>query len=171
VKLEGEAYFEVAKDKNKRFVVSSNGIDIEALGTVFSVKSYPDDSLITTTLLEGKVKVGNEITQTILYPHEAISFNSFNHKFTRKSTINIETVAQWRNNQLAFSGESLGDIAVTLERMYNIDIVFTSEKARNYHFAGVIRNNSLSNVFEIISFTSPIQYKITNNVVEIQDDK
>ena len=171
VNLQGEAYFEVAKNKEKRFLVSTKGIEVEALGTVFSVKSYNEDSLTTTTLIEGKVRVGNNKSETILFPNESVTYNSTTQRLAKKHLTNSQNVAIWRNDRLAFSGESLSEIANTLERLYNVDIVFASEKARNYRFSGVIRNNSLSNVFEIISLTAPIKYKIKNNVVEIQDNE
>lgn len=171
VNLQGEAYFEVVKNRNKRFIVTTKGINVEALGTVFCVKSYTEDSLITTTLIEGKVRVANEDSETLLYPHEMVTYNPTNHTFAKKHLTNIENTAMWRNDHLSFSGESLGEIAITLERMYDIDIVFASEKVSKYRFSGVIRNNSLSNVFEVISLTAPIKYKISNQIVEIQDNK
>ena len=68
VTLNGEAYFEVAKNPDKRFVVTCNGVEIEALGTEFNVKAYPADSVITTTLAKGKVKVfNNEQSVTLLH--------------------------------------------------------------------------------------------------------
>jgi transmembrane sensor len=171
VDLLGEAYFEVAKDKTKPFIVSTKGIDVEALGTAFSVTSYLEDSLTTATLVEGKVSVGNKSSQTILFPNESVTYNSLRGLFGKKHAVNADYIALWRNNRITFNGESLGEIATTLERMYNVDILFGSEKVRNYRFTGVIRNNSLSNVFEVISLTAPIQYKITNNTVEIQERK
>jgi ferric-dicitrate binding protein FerR (iron transport regulator) len=171
VNLQGEAYFEVAKNKKKRFIVSTKNIDIEALGTVFNIKSYNEDSLTTTTLIEGKLRVSNDDSESILYPQEMITYNSTKHSFAKKQLTNIENTAQWRNDHISFAGESLGEIAITLERMYDIEIVFASDKVRDYRFSGIIRNNSLSNVFEVISLTAPIKYKISNQVVEIQENK
>ncbi|MEG1999709.1 MAG: FecR family protein, partial [Bacteroidales bacterium] len=68
VNLEGEAYFEVAKNPHKKFIVSCNGIEVEALGTEFNVKAYPSDSLITTTLAKGRVKVYNNKQSITLHP-------------------------------------------------------------------------------------------------------
>lgn len=169
--LEGEAYFEVAKDKEKRFIVTANNIDVEALGTSFNIKSYQTDKTVTVTLVEGKLKVSDNKKDMLLNPNERLTYNKENKAFTMTDTYDVANVAIWRNNELAFYGESLEEIGTILSRIYNIDIVFTSESAKHYRFSGVIKNNSLGNVFEIISLTAPIQYKIYNNTVEISESK
>ncbi len=68
--LDGEAYFEVAKNKDKRFIVCCNDLEIEALGTTFDVKGYCDDHSVTTLLAEGSVKVSNKTDVTLLKPGE-----------------------------------------------------------------------------------------------------
>ena len=77
VQLEGEAYFEVAKDKDKPFIVKTKEQSIEALGTKFNVSAYPTDSLLTTTLLEGSVLLTtqNLLHPTVLKPNEQFVYN------------------------------------------------------------------------------------------------
>ena len=80
VQLEGEAYFEVAKDKDKPFIVKTKEQSIEALGTKFNVSAYPTDSLLTTTLLEGSVLLTtqNLLHPTVLKPNEQFVYNKKN---------------------------------------------------------------------------------------------
>lgn len=165
--LEGEAYFEVAKDKDRPFIVTANNIDVEALGTSFNVKSYSTEGNITVTLVEGKLRVSNDISETFLKPNERLVYDKRTESFDKKNTYDVSNVAAWRNNELAFYGETLEDIGHVLSRIYNIDIVFTSESAKHYSFSGVIRNNSLNNVMEIISMTAPIKYKVYKDTIEI----
>lgn len=74
IRLTGEAYFEVAKDKEHRFLVSTGLMDVEALGTAFNVQSYPNEDEITTTLLEGKVKISTPGQEAILLPNQQACF-------------------------------------------------------------------------------------------------
>jgi len=167
ITLEGEAYFEVEKHKSRRFIVTTNNIDVEALGTSFNVKSYLSDREITVTLVEGKLRVSDKMFETFLDANERLVYNKGTHTFDKKNIYDVSNIAVWRNNELAFYGETLEEIGAVLSRMYNVDIVFTSESVKHYSFSGKIRNNSLTNVLEIISMTAPIKYKIFNNTIEI----
>lgn len=165
--LEGEAYFEVAKEKEKPFIVSTSNIDVQALGTKFDVKSYQNDKDITVTLVEGRLKVGNEVSETILNPDERLVYNRQDRLFTKSDIYGTANIAVWRDNELAFYGECLEDVGKVLSRIYNVNIIFTSEDAKGFSFYGVIKNNSLSNVLNIISMTAPIKYEIYNDTIQI----
>lgn len=169
VVLEGEAYFDVAKNKDLRFIVSANDLDIEALGTSFNVKSYSGDENVVVSLVEGKLKVSTTEAEKLLHPNERLTFNKQNKGITISDKFNMENAGKWRNNELVFNEESLEEIATTLTRMYDMKIVFTPETAKRYTFSGTIKNNSPGNVLEIISLAAPIQYTIEDGVVEIRD--
>ena len=101
VELIGEAYFEVAKDKTKPFVVKSKGQEVEVLGTHFDVNAYPDEQSIKTTLIEGSVKLNGQLT---LKPGEqsVLSDGKFNVK-----EVNAIDAADWKNGEFVFTNESL----------------------------------------------------------------
>ncbi|MBD3591951.1 FecR family protein [Bacteroides sp. GM023] len=165
--LDGEAYFEVAKNKEKRFVVCCNDLEIEALGTTFDVKGYSDDLSVTTLLAEGSVRVSNQTSATLLKPGEKVEYHKGNRTFTKSVIPDIREIDFWRKNMLIFNSASLADIATTLERMYGVKVVFDSEKLKNVPFSGTIRNSSLHNVFYIISLTYPLTYKLEGDTVRI----
>jgi Fe2+-dicitrate sensor, membrane component len=167
VKLDGEAYFEVAKDKDKPFIVQVNNINIEALGTAFNVKAYSVDDHISATLMEGSIAVisGNE--SAILKPNENIFYDRNTQQLIKKTLHNTDLVSAWRSGRIVFGGETLGEAAFMLERIYNIRIIFETEDIKDYTFLGTIKNNSLSNVFEIMSLTVPITYEISDSSVII----
>lgn len=167
IHLQGEAYFEVAKNKNKPFVVQLKQIEVEALGTKFSITSYPDDSLTITTLFEGKVRVGNQNDHTILMPDQAVCYNTLQNRLNKKFKVDSSQTALWRKNQLAFQGESLGEIAGRLERMYNVHIHFISPETKNIRFHGTIRNGNLTNVMDILSSTAPIRFSMKGQTLNI----
>lgn len=170
VQLEGEAYFEVAKNPEKKFTVSCNGLNIEALGTTFNVKGYPTDKTVSTSLLEGKVKVYNDKNSILLAPQQRLNYNKINKDFIQTEIKDTREIDFWRRNILYFRSASLEEIATTLERMYGITVVFETEELKKIPFSGSIRNNSLSNVFHVISLTYPLKYKLEKDTVNITRD-
>ena len=165
VTLEGEAYFDVAKNPNKRFVVKCGSLEVEALGTRFNVKAYDNDSQITTTLAQGKVRVSDGKSETTLLPKEVARFD-VNSETLEKDVVSDLAVADfWRTDKMVFDGESLESICRVVERMYGVNIVFRDPKLKTVHFTGTICNNSLNNVFHIISLTYPINYIISDDTI------
>jgi Fe2+-dicitrate sensor, membrane component len=170
IALEGEAYFEVAKDKKRPFIVKANAVSVRAVGTAFDVKAYANDDAITTTLIEGKVNVFDKTTTSQLLPNQKITFNKSNHTFDKVQVYDAAIAGLWKNNQLAFDSETLEDIAKVLERMYNIQVVFDSEQIKQVRFSGRIKNNSLESVLQLISLTSPIHYNVKDSIVTLKQN-
>lgn len=153
VVLSGEGYFEVAKDTTLRFIVKAGEMEVEALGTTFNVKAYQEDRELTTTLFEGKVRTSVGKDEVILKPDESLSFD----KSSRRMIVSDDLAAyarMWKDNELVFKGATMEEVAVMLDRLYNVKVRFASEKVKHYRFSGVIKNNSLDNVIELISLTA-----------------
>lgn len=170
VSLEGEAYFDVAKNTKCPFIVKVNNLSIQAIGTLFNIRAYKEDEFITTTLIEGKVAVSNGINSTELLPNERICYNKRQQQMMKFSHVDSKLSIMWKENQLAFDGESLGEIANTLERIYNVNIKFENESLRKIHFTGVIKNNSIESIFQLISITSPILYSIKDSTIFVSEN-
>lgn len=167
IRLEGEAYFEVAKNPKKKFTVCCNGLNIEALGTIFNVKGYRTDKSVTAALLEGSIKVYDQKNAIVLSPNQRLCFDKTNRNFVKTEIQDNREIDFWRRNILYFKSTSLADIAKTLERMYGITILFETEELKPVLFSGSIRNNSLTNVFHVISLTYPLTYKTENDTIII----
>lgn len=167
VNLSGEAYFEVAKDPDRHFVVKVDGLEVEALGTAFNVKAYEEDDEIIASLREGRVRtsVGGHVD--ILDSGQSLSYSKVSGKVELEDD-DVEYHLKWRENELAFRGETLEEIADMLDRLYNVNIEFDSENIKRYRFSGVIKNNSLDNVFELISLTAPIEYTKANDTIRLR---
>lgn len=165
VDLDGEAYFEVAKDKDHRFVVHAGGMDVEALGTTFNVKAYKEDKVLTTTLLEGRVKTTIGEKEAFLYPDQQVEYDKEKGTLQVSKSENSAYASMWRHGELAFSGETLEEIALLFRRLYNVEVRFDSDAIKQYRFSGVIKNNSLENVIELISLTAPIEYIVKNDTI------
>ena len=171
VTLNGEAYFEVAKNPDKRFVVTCNGVEIEALGTEFNVKAYPADSVITTTLAKGKVKVFNNEQSVTLLPNGVATYHMKQQTIQSSTVDDISVANYWRTGQLVFEAEPLSSIARTMERMYNVKICIDDTKLKNMKFTGTIQNNSLNNVLYIMSLSYPLTYTMTDSVITVSSHK
>ena len=170
VVLSGEGYFEVAKDTTLRFIVKAGEMEVEALGTTFNVKAYQEDRELTTTLFEGKVRTSVGKDEVILKPDESLSFD----KSSRRMIVSDDLAAyarMWKDNELVFKGATMEEVAVMLDRLYNVKVRFASEKVKHYRFSGVIKNNSLDNVIELISLTAPIMYKKVGGEIIIEERK
>lgn len=169
VKLTGEAYFDVARDTTKEFIVDAGELTVKVLGTSFNIKAYEDDNFSVASLISGSIKTEIGDCSYVLKPNKSIIFDKLQKK-TYVRHCNSQRATMWRNNELVFNGESLGEIAVLLNRLYNVKIEFESENIKRYKFSGVIVNNSLDNVIELISLTAPITYTKENSTIRIRSN-
>lgn len=163
--LSGEAYFDVASNADIPFVVHADKVSVTALGTEFNVKAYAEDPYVVTTLVEGGVRTEAGTQYELLTRTQEASYNKEADVLLAYDVKDISRAVPWIRNELLFENESLADIAVTLERMYNVTIVFEDEAAKGYSYTGLIRNNSLQNVLELISSTSPVGYKMNSGII------
>ena len=169
VNLDGEAFFDVAKNPEKKFIVKCKGMEVEALGTEFNVKAYPTDSIITTTLAKGKVKVSYSEQNLTLLPNDVATYNLKQHTIKGSKVDDIAVADYWRSGQLVFDGEPLASIAQTIERMYNVKVNLESEQLKKMKFTGTIQNNSLTNIIHIISLSYPLTYTISDSVITLSN--
>ena len=153
--LDGEAFFDVARNENLPFIVHANGMAVQALGTKFNVKAYSDETEVTAILVEGSVKASAAGVDLLLLPYFVASYDRSTDEMVSTYVSDREHAVPWIKNEILFSNDSLKDIASVLERMYNVTVVFENEKIADYTYTGLIRNNSLQNIRELISGTSP----------------
>ncbi|MDR0691936.1 MAG: DUF4974 domain-containing protein [Prevotellaceae bacterium] len=173
VYLSGEAYFEVEKDKTHPFVVHSNDLQITVSGTRFNIRSNNDDILITTTLLEGEIKVtatawGDK--EIVMKPNEQLRFNREINQSELYVCPAAEEYIDWINGKLHFENAPLGEIAASLERYYNVDITISSEKLRNEKFTCDFETTeNIYQIFSILKLTNTFDYKISNRHIELSE--
>ena len=171
VQLEGEAYFEVAKDKDKPFIVKTKEQSIEALGTKFNVSAYPTDSLLTTTLLEGSVLLTtqNLLHPTVLKPNEQFVYN----KRTRSALlqqVDANRFVSWTTGYYYFPEQSLEAILYRLSHVYGVQFTVKSDALTRRTFTGTFyRGQSIKDIMEIIHLSIPIRYKIDDHHVTISE--
>jgi len=171
LQLDGEAYFEVAHNPEKPFIVRSNDISVEALGTAFGLKAYNEDNLISSILMRGKVRVTTPDGISILMPNDRVQYDKSAHKKVQSRVTNATDFNGWMHNELRFEDESLQEIAKNIQRIYNVKIVFANEQLKNQRYTGTVNNNSLESVLNIIMLTSPISFQIDKQQVTIFENK
>lgn len=170
ISLQGEAYFEVAEGHDHPFVVKAQDISVTAIGTKFNIRAYNEDNTITTTLVEGKVMTEASSQTLMLNPNQEAVYDKVSGIISKSDLKDDAYAVPWMQNSILFQNHSLEEIAVILERMYNVNIVFDDDIVRKYSFTGLIRNNSLSNILELISGTSPVNYTMTTDTIRFFAD-
>ncbi len=164
VSLQGEAYFEVTKNKKRPFIVNTNSIKVLALGTSFNVRSYETDSLATAILLEGKVKVTASGQEAILSVNQRATFDK-QKKVLLADRVEARNFVEWKNGNIYFSNQTYDEIARTLSRIYNVEIQFASEQLRPMRFSGTLGNSGIKSALDILSMTSPMYYEMKDTTI------
>lgn len=160
VHLEGEAYFEVQANPKNPFIVKTNELDIEVLGTRFNVRSYAGEKYIETTLLSGKLSVNRmnpetgKLTNAILHPNQQATFEVEEQKF-RFSKVEADRFIAWTQGKLVIESESLLEMARSLERWYDVEIDVSPEIAKKHTFTLTIGTEKLEEVLSLIEKTTP----------------
>lgn len=170
VLLNGEAYFEVAKNKKLAFVVKTKSIDVTALGTSFNVNAYDDGNEVTTTLYTGKVNVQSTLTgyKTILNPFEVAVFSKTKDKITTYVFTGPDKPV-WMEPEFRFDMLPLIDITKQLERNYNVVFVYRNQKIKHLKFSGTFdRDEKLDEILRVIKINTNIDYAIKNDSVIIK---
>ncbi len=193
VTLTGEAYFDVVKNLAKPFVIHTTKMDIKVLGTAFNVKCYPNDKNIETSLIRGSIEVTLKDRQEkiIMKPNEKLILSNDELKaaisniptvrplaskaspvfelghVTISSKDNSVVESAWVYNKLAFEDESISEVALKMERWYNVKIIVLDENLNKYKIGGTFVNESLEQALKGLQFLVPFNYTIKDNEVKI----
>jgi len=190
VKLTGEAFFDVVKDNARPFIIHTATVDVTVLGTAFNVRSYPEEKMTTTSLIRGAVEVtlkANADKKILLKPNEklivsndSIAVKHDSAKDARKSAavmtltqvhhLDRDTVASevlWTKNKLVFDGETLGEVALKLERWYGVKVIIRGDELKNIEFTGVFDDDNLTEVLYALQLSGNFKYEIKKNEVII----
>ena len=154
VEVEGEAYFKVAKNPDRPFIVSSGGQEVRVYGTEFNVHAYPDETAIYTTLVEGSIALRladdrDSSRELMLTPDHQSTFDVQNSTFQVKS-VDTDVVTSWRSGVFVFEDQTLEQIMRTLSRWYDFDYEFGDQQTASTVFMGSIpKYGSFSEVCDI----------------------
>lgn len=167
--LEGEAYFEVAPDAKKPFLVETRNQTLQVLGTKFNISAYTNE-IITTTLVQGCVNLTNSTTmlQQQLVPGEQAFIDSKSNKWQVKK-VDVEDVIAWTKGMFVFNDQSLEQVMGKLERWYDVKVVYSDEAAKKIVFKGNLpRNLDLKTVLSMIERISSASFDMQENQVNVK---
>jgi len=195
VKLEGEGYFEVKSDASKPFIVNTKKVSVKALGTSFNVKAYTDEPYVEATLVEGVISVQKQENQEkpfILKPkqkvriykdsNQMVEITQRDRQKTKKtekiaedvlieSNVNPEVEVSWKDSYWIFEDENLRNFEKKLERRYNISISVEDTSMYDFRYTGKLKDESLDEVLEVLTMTSPLLYSKNGNKVTLYVNK
>lgn len=170
--LQGEAFFDVAKDANHPFIVNAENLNIRVLGTKFNVSAYQEDLNINTVLVEGSVglfKKGEDFsfeTSSLLEP----GFKGSWHKTKQNvdfEEVNTEIYTGWVNGKVIFNHMQFKDILKVLERRYNVSIINNNKPLSEEVFTASFDTETIEQVFYLFNKSFHINYRIENNKILI----
>jgi ferric-dicitrate binding protein FerR (iron transport regulator) len=163
IKLTGEAFFEVEKDKQRPFRVESGKVDVMVLGTRFNCKAFPEDTIVEVVLAEGSVKLNSTGSSAgkefILKPGERAVINNM----TSQATISSENIAKyisWHEGKIVFDECPLSEVARRLERWFGTEVTIEDPEISNYQISTTFENESLRQIGTLLELASPIKIEL-----------
>lgn len=184
VYLKGEAFFDVTPNAEKPFIVHTETMNINVLGTSFNVKAYPADKVSEATLISGEVEVqlkdqgGKKIrlkpAEKLVVPNDRDSLQSRPATaplistatyFLKEDSAIIETA--WIDNKLIFHDESFTSLATRMERWYNVTIRFENAAIGQLRFTGIFKKENITQALEALQLTEPFRYRLADDAVII----
>lgn len=170
IKLEGEAYFSVKKNKTNPFIVKANKLSVKVLGTEFNVKAYPEDEKIATTLNNGKVEILPDKSKGyILQPNQQLTYNPETKEITIQR-VTANNISGWTKGHLLFINISFTDILKTLERRFNTSFIIkgTTPLTEENYTIKFLKNENVEQILTILQdVTGNFSYQKKGNTIEI----
>lgn len=169
VKLTGEAYFDVASDPDRPFVIETNGYSITALGTAFNVSTYTNDSFMETTLVEGAVEVvvrqGKRIS---LKPGQSMRIDHTSQEY-KLQDVDTRFYTSWKEGVLHFNKVTLSELCVKLERWYDAEILFSNPEKGKLVYSGALENSrSIEYLLNLIEQTADVHFVMEESTIRVE---
>ena len=158
VELDGEAYFEVAKDASRPFIVRMNGVDVKVTGTSFNARAYRNEGKVVTTLIEGRVEVNGKA----IVPGEQARYEVGDGDL-EVAKVNVEHFVAWKEGYFVFRNERLEDVMRTLARWYKVEYHFMDEASKDVRIGARFgRYNDMTPIIEMLRETELVDVLQTN---------
>ncbi|NJB70913.1 hypothetical protein GGR42_001375 [Saonia flava] len=170
--LNGEAYFDVAKDAKNPFIVHTNEVNVRVVGTQFVISSYPEDTNINTVLVEGSVglfKKGEEFSvesASMLDPGHKATWNKVEKNISIEE-VNTSDYTEWMNGKVVFNHMAFKDILKKLERHYDVSITNYNKQLDEEQFTASFDTETIEEVLSAFNINYSIDYQINDNEILI----
>ena len=169
--LQGEAFFDVAKNAQYPLYVSTNYVNIKVLGTAFNVKTDEKHQNVETVLARGKVALLDKQWNPILdmSPGEKVTYDNNKNEYATE-VVDVNVCTAWRLNQFVFENVTLREIVNQLSVKFNVNINLESTKLAQRKFRCVINEDeSLPDILKLLKYLAPIQYRIEGKEIFIYE--
>lgn len=196
VKLSGEGYFQVAKNAGRPFIIHTTTVDVKVLGTAFNLRAYPNESKTETALISGAVEVTvhrEKDNKILLKPGEKVEVDNLlatvtttrsntpaaaNTNAAPKPAIRVVPLVTdpvdhqvqetaWLEYKLVFRNETFEQLSAQIERAYNVKIVFQDERVKMASFSGKVKDESVTELLNILQATKHFNYKTVSGQIII----
>lgn len=172
IELVGEAFFKVHKNKQLPLIVNSQNLNVEVLGTEFSVISYPEEALIQVVLEEGKVELSSDLNKSFsqeMKPGEMAIFDKKKNTLSLM-TVNTELYTSWKDGTINVYNLPLSELVIKLERRFNQKFL-VDEAIKDMPYTFTIKNEDLHSVLHVMERITPIDAIQKGNVIELKYNK
>ncbi|WP_071147204.1 FecR family protein [Bacteroides ihuae] len=170
VSLNGEAYFEVSKDKKHPFIVSADAIDVKVLGTHFNVEAYKSNNEIKTTLFEGSVSIKSKDNSSsiILNPNESAIYNKLKKKIIHETGQKVSNEIAWQKGLFIFNNLPLKEITRKLSNSFGVTIQIPDQSLQNYRLTARFNNEeSLEQILKLLQTAGEFNYSQDDKLIRI----
>ncbi len=165
--LEGEAFFDVARDETKPFVIGLEDSKVQVLGTSFNIQAYPEDEQISTSVITGRVAFeASKAESLILVPGNKGIINKSRNSIDKLDVDNSKDIA-WMSKALYFENTSLSEMSKSLYRMYGVTIKLIDGSLEDLKITAKFENENIDEIFKILEMTNEFSYSIEGDVVMI----
>ncbi len=166
IHMRGEGYFEVAKDKESPFIITTNQTTVKVLGTVFNLRDYGNEEKAVVTLIEGKVEVSNEVSKVIMHPSMQIKASKTGAIVTNE--VNNSTLRAVEQGDIVFTNATLDFIMNDIARIYDVDIQFDDAVLKDMKFTlSVNRQKNLRQFLNILSKVNKVSFTYQGNTIHV----
>ena len=168
VVLSGEAFFDVAHDAERPFIVETSRMNVKVLGTRFNVNDYDDNEEVSTTLVNGSVEIVSGGQQAFrLVPGEQ-AYGKENE--LEKREVNVRLYTSWIDGKFLFNNTELEEIAKQISRWYDVEIFFSSENVKKVRFTGaIVKFKPLDDLVRMIESTSQVRFSVKGKTIVISE--
>jgi transmembrane sensor len=166
VTISGEAYFEVAANKNQPFIVQERDMTVQVLGTHFNINGYNDETTMKTTLLEGAVKVLSGDSGSLLKPGQQAMLARNSARIMVVNDANIEEAMAWKNGEFMFTDAPIESVMHQVSRWYDVDVVYDTPVVGHF-VADIPRNSPLSQVLKLLELTGQVHFKLEGRKITV----
>lgn len=167
--LKGEIYVEVVADAHSPFIVHTQEVAVEVLGTKFNVAAYTDETRVVTTLLEGAVHVAYGEEEQLLSPEEQ-AIAHLKDSTLKTERVDASVVISWIKGVFEYENMTLEQIAAQLERWYDVKFVFSAPEFKERRFTGVVKKYEvLNDVLKLIEKTTNVCFSMSGRVIAVQE--